>query len=148
MQLKNQSIKGANKVVNYILPLEIYNKEINIYIGPTFEDARDGAEKDFNNLDLSHMQDGYVACYVNLTNPKGHMANLILIGMEHSDECNLLETCAHEAVHASWYILDHVGVEIDALNHEAQAYLVDHIFSASKQAVENYIKRYKLKVKL
>jgi hypothetical protein len=38
------------------------------------------------------------------------------------------QTLVHEAVHAAWHILNHVGVEIEFENHEVQAYLVDYIF--------------------
>lgn len=34
---------------------------------------------------------------------------------------------AHEAVHLAMFILDWVGVKVDAENHEALAYLVEHI---------------------
>lgn len=34
---------------------------------------------------------------------------------------------AHEALHLSWYICDYVGISINGKNHEAQAYLLEHI---------------------
>lgn len=33
------------------------------------------------------------------------------------------EYLTHESVHAAWHILDSVGVEVTAMNHEALAYL-------------------------
>lgn len=37
-------------------------------------------------------------------------------------------TCLdHELIHVTWFILDHYGVQIDADNHEIQAYLFEYI---------------------
>jgi hypothetical protein len=37
------------------------------------------------------------------------------------------EELAHEALHAAWYILEEVGVDVSADNHEALAYLTGYI---------------------
>jgi hypothetical protein len=36
-------------------------------------------------------------------------------------------TLDHELIHATWYILNYAGIEIDSNNHEIQAYLFEHI---------------------
>lgn len=33
----------------------------------------------------------------------------------------------HEIIHATWYILDHVGIPLSVDNHEIQCYLFEHI---------------------
>lgn len=42
-------------------------------------------------------------------------------------EANCPGTIAHEALHCAWRVLDLVGVEVEAANHEALAYLVGWI---------------------
>lgn len=36
---------------------------------------------------------------------------------------DIVHTIHHEAIHTSWFILDYVGVKVDADNHEALTYL-------------------------
>lgn len=36
-------------------------------------------------------------------------------------------TVVHECLHMAWFVLDYVGVEIDQDNHEALAYLQEHL---------------------
>ena len=36
-------------------------------------------------------------------------------------------TLDHEIIHATWYLLEHAGVDISYDNHEIQAYLFEHI---------------------
>jgi len=42
---------------------------------------------------------------------------------------------AHECIHASWFILDGVGIELDVDNHEALAYLVSYLMKKIKRLV-------------
>lgn len=37
------------------------------------------------------------------------------------------KTVAHEALHLAWYILDSYGVRVSINNHEALAYLQEHL---------------------
>lgn len=46
--------------------------------------------------------------------------------------CNNPNTLAHEAVHCGWRILDLVGIDIEAGNHEALAYLVGWLTETAK----------------
>jgi hypothetical protein len=147
-KLNTEAIKCFKQLRVYDFPIDIYNKNLNVYIGKTIKDVAQGAEYDWPGLDLSDLYDeGAIAYAVRFTS-NGLMGNVILISMEGSTKASLLETCAHESVHVSWDILEHVGVKLTADNHEAQAYLVDYIFGMCKDALEHYIKTYKLKIKL
>jgi hypothetical protein len=42
---------------------------------------------------------------------------------------------AHECIHAGWYILENVGVDLDVDNHEALAYLVMYLMKEIKKEV-------------
>jgi hypothetical protein len=46
---------------------------------------------------------------------------------------------AHECLHLSWYIIGNVGIQLDASNHEAQAYLLGDLV----QTVTNFLNKYK-----
>ena len=38
-------------------------------------------------------------------------------------------TLIHELLHASWSLLDYVGIKLTENNHEAQAYLLDYLYT-------------------
>lgn len=147
-KLSRQAIKGRKQLMTYDFPIDIYNKNVYIYIGQCMEDCKYGAELDFKNLDLSHIENSTLATAVQLVAKEGSTTNLILIPVDQASDYNILTTCAHEAVHIAWYILDVVGISLTVDNHEAQAYLVDYIFGGCKDAIEDYKKKYKLKFKL
>ncbi len=42
---------------------------------------------------------------------------------------------AHECIHASWYILDNRGIELDWDNHESLTYLVEYLMKLIKKEV-------------
>ena len=71
---------------------------------------------------------------------------MILLGIDSSS--TLLTTAAHEALHISWWIGDSLGLIYEVENHEAQTYIMQSIFGETKDAIEEYIKYYKLKTKL
>ena len=111
------------------------------------EDACFGAKSEFEDLDLDHELLSNLAMAVTITK-SGYSAHLILMGMDSVKTHDLLGILAHECLHTSWHILEKVGVQLDAINHEAQAYLLEHIFKNCKDALKHYIKTYKLKHKL
>ena len=47
-------------------------------------------------------------------------------------EANNLNTVAHESLHCAWRVLELVGIEVEARNHEALAYLVGWIMQEAK----------------
>lgn len=151
MKLENEPIKGFKKLRAYELPIDIYEKHVTIYVAATMSDAIKAAEQDYKT-ELHEPDDipsegcyGYAIRLVK----NGVMANLVLLNMGAAERgADILSTCAHEAIHVSWDILDWVGVKISGDNHEAQTYLADYVFAGCKYAVKDYIKRYKSKVKL
>lgn len=62
-------------------------------------------------------------CQTVFDTDNGAMYVLIYIG-RHEEA-----TLVHECVHAAWNILDNVGVEVTADNHESLAYLTDWLYS-------------------
>ena len=147
MKLDNEALKCHKQLRVYDFPIDLYSKHVSIYVGKTIKEAAAGAMFEYKGLDLSDIKEGAGGYAIRATN-KGLMANIILISIDAAKTDNLLVICAHESVHISWDILYGVGVHLEAENHEAQAYLVDHIFGACKYAIEHYIKTYKLKIKL
>lgn len=147
MKLDNQALKCHKQLRVYDFPIDLYSKHVSIYIGKNIAEAAAGAEFEYKGLDLSDLKGGAGGYAIRATND-GHMANIILLSLDAAKSDNLLVICAHESVHVSWDILGGVGIEITPDNHEAQAYLMDHIFGACKWAIEHYIKTYKLKIKL
>ena len=51
-------------------------------------------------------------------------------------------TILHELLHLTWDILDHVGIDLTADNHEAQTYLLEHLVKQT-QGIENKLPRTK-----
>lgn len=51
--------------------------------------------------------------------------NYIIVYIENHEE----DTVVHESVHAAWYILDCMGVELSADNHESLAYLTEWVYN-------------------
>jgi hypothetical protein len=146
MKLENEAVPGQKKTRCYHFPIDLYNKHVTIYVSDTIEKACKGAELYYKGLDLSDMYYGNSGAAIKIESENGIMGNIIILGLEHN-HCyeDLLETCAHEALHVSWDITEKVGIHLSADNHEAQAYLMHNIFRACLTAVDDYIKRYKIK---
>jgi len=147
--MTSKIIKGKKQLRVYDIPVDIYDRELSLYIGKTMDDAAYGAESEFPGLELGEFSNtGEVACAIRMVAEEGNSANVILIGIKEVGNIDLLGICAHECLHSSWHILDQVGVELTVENHEAQAYLMEFLFKNCKNAVKHYIKTYKLKTKL
>ena len=46
-------------------------------------------------------------------------------------------TIIHEATHLSWFILDGLGIRVNAENHEVQCYMMEHLVSDITRIVES-----------
>lgn len=143
----NKAIKGYKQLVTYTLPIPLYNKTVHIYLGQSLRDCASAIEARFKGLELDDIREGACGYAIRAFNEDGNMLNIIMLNMRVAKYESVLVTCAHECLHTSWDILDGVGIQLSQDNHEAQAYLLDHIFEACKESVEDYIKRYKLKIK-
>ena len=147
--MRTNAIKGRKQLRVYDVPVDVYEKEVYIYIGRTTEDCIHGVQTEFPNLNMDlNSTLGNIASAFTITSDKGHSAFVIFLSMEMVGDHDLLALAAHESVHASWHLLHKVGVELDAYNHEAHAYLTEFIFKHFKNALKHYIKNYKLKQEL
>lgn len=43
------------------------------------------------------------------------------------DDDKMAQVIAHESLHLSWYICEYLGIKLNYENHEAQAYILEHI---------------------
>lgn len=53
------------------------------------------------------------------------------------DYADFIDAISHEACHMTWFILDNVGVEVDAENHESFTYLLGYL-------VKKYLEAHKV----
>lgn len=140
---KIYTVKGSNKVRTYQMTLPLYGTPYIVYIGPTLHDAGKGLEIEFG-IESDTIGSAALAKQI-YHKDYGNMHIMLLDANTTSLPINSI--IAHESTHLSWWILEHVGVEIDANNHEAQAYVLENIFTNVCKAVEEYNKFYKPKTK-
>jgi len=111
--------------------VDVYNQEILVF----------GSERDFRKWmkknpiqDQEEMEERINTCSGLagiLCTEKDGVARWFIF-LEESD----LSTLSHEAVHVSYMMLELVGVEHDAQNHEALAYLQGYIFKEVAQVLK------------
>lgn len=146
--MKTNQIKGLTKVRCYSIPIDVYDRELYVYIGPNIHDAVAGAEKEWKGLDLQDSIVSNLAFACSTCNSTNACINLLFFSTEYIDRECIPALCAHEALHAAWHMLDRIGVQVDIQNHEALAYLTEYITKESLECIKHYIKTYKLKTKI
>ncbi len=52
------------------------------------------------------------------------------------DGPDLASTIVHEACHLSWYVMDGLGIKVNADNHEIQCYLIEQIVREINRVVD------------
>ena len=109
------------KHIRYDLTVPLYGSAISIYIADYMSDNINAINKDFN---LSATNDNSQAKSMQFSNDKE--TRFAMLFTEHE---NLVQVISHESLHISWYICEHVGIGLTPKNHEAQAYILEHIVS-------------------
>lgn len=140
---ENYSYKGIPGLRVYEVWVPIYKIPIHFYIGKTIADTSKGINATWN-VDIGSNADGTAMILEEAET--GDKAFIIRLSPGIRNPDNLAKTIVHECLHMSWYVLDYVGVEIDADNHEAQAYLQEDIFDSIRICVKDYLKKNKLKI--
>ena len=99
-----------------------FNHGVDVCVGETIEDAAKLADHIFPPINcdsfvngIHKMTQGYCG---KIDDQDGETRVVMLISKKTSDE-----VLYHECLHASWYILSIVGVDLDVYNHEVQAYM-------------------------
>lgn len=121
------------------IPVEIYNCEVLTF--NSYNDLKryckrmdaNIPETDFTYTDLGSIQDisgGMAGVLVYPEQP----ADLFFavdteqyVNDDRVDYPDLMNAVSHEALHMTWFILDNVGVDIDADNHESSTYLMGYL---------------------
>lgn len=121
-----------NKFRNKSFVIETYKWPIDLYYGKP-DDVKEFVENKykvrFDNFDS--YCGGYTAQMEKKTS-KYKELNIFFFISSDKETCsadNWIHSVHHEAIHTAWFILDYVGVKIDAENHEALTYLESHIAS-------------------
>ena len=143
---KPYTVKKSKKVRTYEPVLPLYMIPYIIYIGETVKDAGDAAILELGPDIEPNITPNVGAKAMTIIHDEHGQGYFILLGIK--SHPFLLAAAAHEALHLSWWMLEQIGLDIDSENHEAQTYIVQEIFQTTKEALEEYIKFYKLKTKL
>lgn len=146
-KLTSFALKGRKRLRAYDFVLPLYNLNYIIYIGPSIQEAAIYAETDHPGLELEiEPETGGMAIHTVHENEGNDF--MILLSPNQNNADIILSTCAHESLHVSWYMCDLLGIKLDDSNHEAQCYIMQRIFQNCKDSIQDYIKRYRLDIKL
>ena len=106
--------------------IPIYGCSLYLFIGKTVEDITPLVDSVYPNtvIDLKDKV-GYT---VQLTHTNGVTNFAMFLPLLNRPVADIVSTINHESIHAAWYILDYVGVIVNADNHEALTYLTQYIF--------------------
>jgi len=114
--------------------IEPYGRNLMIVVSDEGEDGYKKIEK-YLKISFSSQVAGASAFFLNIFDEDTSISYFTLIHVcPDSDP----DEVAHEAVHASWKILSDAGVEMNAENNEAQAYLVGHLVRLVYKSIERY----------
>lgn len=105
-----------------IIEIPLYKTQVDLYIVDHMYTAVQAIEEKYKRirLNIDFNSKGYSSKF----KYKDRYKYLIII-----EKGSELSVVAHECLHMSWYILNAVGVTVDAFNHEAQAYLLEYLFN-------------------
>jgi hypothetical protein len=118
----------------------LYDIKVNLYITDCPLHARDAIEKEFKGLELN-IDKNTVGYGMSISHPNsGKVFNMILVIDKKTDHKKLNSIIAHESLHLSYYICDYLGIIVDSNNHEAQAYIMESIFSSIAENKDEFIK--------
>ena len=123
----------VTEIQKYIIDTTPYNQEVYLLVHSSGRKVCEHINNDYENVDKIEEDDKcrgfeWKTHYLTDGYEKGRFYLYI-----HTD--NLTNsTIEHEAIHLTWDILDHVGVQITNDNHEAFTYFYEHIL---KQIREN-----------
>ena len=119
-------------VKSYQIPLPIYRQIVKVYTGEVYKDITTKIEKDYELEPFEY--DFQTASSLVVTNKEDKLIHFILILPKEVP----YSTLAHECLHCAWDILEHVNVEVTNSNHEALAYLVDHLMDHAIEIIDKY----------
>jgi hypothetical protein len=110
-----------------------FNGTINVWYGE-FKDIAEDIEKRHQGTDfLELIGRGTVATVIRLQVEEGE-AVCMMLSPEIKNNAKYL---IHECLHAAWFVLDNVGVDVDVDNHEVLSYLQGYLY-------ERIVKKLKL----
>lgn len=100
-----------------------FNGFINVWSGDFASMAEEIEKKNKGkNITDDLFEPGDLASTLRIYTTDGLMI-CVFLGPETTDQI-----LYHECLHAAWYVLDNAGVELDADNHEALAYMQSYLF--------------------
>lgn len=125
----------------------LFHVSYEVIVASNMKDATVHAESMYPGLKLSQSRTSGALGYSFLLKHDelgNHLC--LLVGLAGSDfdveeQPSVLSTIVHEAVHLSWYIMDIVGIEVNAENNEIQAYLIEDIVRNVNKVVKNAEKK-------
>ena len=107
------------KHLRYDFTVPLYGSAVSVYISNEMSDNIIALNKDFK---INAANDNSQAKSIQFSNDKE--TRFAMLFTEHE---NLVQVISHESLHISWYICEHVGIGLTPKNHEAQAYILEHI---------------------
>lgn len=147
--IKDYTLKGLTKTRIYDAEIPLYDIPFTIYIADTMKKAANAADKEFGGATFQDdISPATVAYACRLQHPKHGPAFLMLLNTSHVGDKTLASTIAHEALHLSWFVCDTVGINPTWEEHEAQAYILQHITDVSQAALVHYAKKHKIKINI
>ena len=115
---------------NFKVEMIPFDGAVHVWIGNLQEIAEDIEEKN-PDLDMcAILQPGTLATTIKTQSIKGEGV-VIVLGSDVPD--NILW---HECLHASWYVLELFGVNVNVDNHEILAYMQGYLASAIKKRLK------------
>lgn len=115
MELKKLNLKKEYYYERVKCPL--FPVHYNVIMGQNIKTLQKEVEDYYQGLNLNlSTQVGYAA---RITHHEKGKVFVVMIDLSENREGTVDSTCIHESVHLiSWFIMDHVGVEVDHENHE------------------------------
>lgn len=107
----------------FVVRCDTWLMSIRVFCGGPIEAAEKEYKKRCADVTFEMGRGGLQACVLKCSDSKG-------VVMWFSDSQPGGGVVAHEAIHAAWHVLEYSGVHLAHDNHEALAYLVDHIVRA------------------
>ncbi len=102
---------------HFVIPL--YEVAVTVYVSSDMKFNVDAVNKDFG---IKVETSKYLAKALQVSTK----ADVKFVMMFQNND-HLAKVIAHESLHISWYVCKYLGIDLTYENHEAQAYILEHI---------------------
>ncbi len=124
-------------LVQKSIVIPLYDVEVIVYFSKGMAEVVQDLEVIY---DITGVGKNGGAKALKITNGNGQNKFILIYAVGKLQHWDVNDIIAHEALHMSWMLCDYLGIKIDAMNHEPQAYILENIVKQVTKIKDEYFK--------